>query len=92
MQAYAAARMAESCLRGLDGEQGVYEAAYVDSKVTELPFFASKVLLGTTGVEEVQGLGELNESEKKGVQELISVLRGNIDKGIAFVKNPPPKK
>jgi len=41
-QAYAAARMAESVLRGMAGEAGVYEAAYVASSVTELPFFASK--------------------------------------------------
>ena len=42
LQAYAAARMAESVLRGMAGESGVYEAAYVASSVTELPFFASK--------------------------------------------------
>ena len=41
-QAYAAARMAESVLRGMAGETGVYEAAYVASKVTELPYFATK--------------------------------------------------
>ena len=34
--------MAESVLRGMAGESGVYEAAYVASSVTELPFFASK--------------------------------------------------
>jgi malate dehydrogenase len=90
--AYAAARMTESILRGLDGEQGVYEAAYVESTVTELPFFASKVKLGPGGVEEVQGLGNLNEAEQKGVQELIPILRGNIDKGVSFAKNPPAKK
>ena len=54
VQAYAAARMTESILRGLDGEQGIFEAAYVESNVTELPFFASKVRLGPSGVEEVQ--------------------------------------
>ena len=43
MQAYAAARFTESVLRGLEGEQDVYEAAYVESKVTELPYFATKV-------------------------------------------------
>ena len=42
-QAYAAARFTESVLRGLEGEQDVYEAAYVESKVTELPYFATKV-------------------------------------------------
>lgn len=34
--------MAESVLRGMAGETGVYEAAYVASKVTELPYFATK--------------------------------------------------
>lgn len=34
--------MAESVLRGMAGESGVYEAAYVASSVTELPYFASK--------------------------------------------------
>jgi hypothetical protein len=41
-QAYAAARFAESVLRGLEGEPDVYEAAYVQSSVTELPYFATK--------------------------------------------------
>jgi hypothetical protein len=45
-QAYAAARFSESVLRGLEGEPDVYEAAYVESTVTELPYFASKVRLG----------------------------------------------
>lgn len=43
MQAYAAARMAESVLLGLDGKDDIYECAYVESSVTKLPFFASKV-------------------------------------------------
>ena len=45
LQAYAAARMAESCLLGLEGESDIYECAYVESSVTKLPFFASKVRL-----------------------------------------------
>ena len=46
LQAYAAARMAESVLLGLDGSDDIYECAYVESSVTKLPFFASKVCLG----------------------------------------------
>ena len=42
-QAYAAARMAESCLLGLAGNQDIWECAYVESNVTKLPYFASKV-------------------------------------------------
>ena len=44
MQAYAAARMAESCLLGLQGKDNIYECAYVQSTVVPgLDFFASKV-------------------------------------------------
>lgn len=91
LQAYAAARMTESILRGLEGEQDVFEAAYVESNVTELPFFASKVRLGPDGISEVLGLGELSAAEKKGVDDLIPVLKKNIDTGVEFFKNPPKK-
>ena len=43
-QAYAAARMAESCLLGLQGKDNIYECAYVESSlIPELSYFASKV-------------------------------------------------
>lgn len=87
--AYAAARMAESCLLGLEGENDIYECAYVESNVTKLPFFASKVKLGLGGVEEVNGLGELSAVEQKGVDELIPILEGNIKKGVEFAQTPP---
>jgi malate dehydrogenase len=48
--AYAAAKFAESCLRALSGE-AVVECAYVESHLTELPFFASQVRLGPNGIE-----------------------------------------
>lgn len=40
--AYAAALFADACLRGLNGQASV-ECAYVQSTVTDAPFFASKV-------------------------------------------------
>lgn len=40
--AAAAAEFADACIRGLLGEPGVVACAYVDSSLTELPFFASK--------------------------------------------------
>lgn len=82
--AYAAARMAESVLRGLDGEDGVVECAYVASSVTSLPFFASKVRLGRGGVAEVFPVGDVSAAEAKGVEELIPVLAKNIETGVAF--------
>ena len=40
LQAYAAARFAESCMRALDGDSDVYECAYVQSDVrTPLTLF-----------------------------------------------------
>ena len=48
--AYAAAKFAESCLLAMGG-QPVIECAYVESHLTELPFFASRVRLGPNGVE-----------------------------------------
>ncbi len=35
--------MAESVLLGLDGNDDIWECAYVESSVTKLPYFASKV-------------------------------------------------
>ena len=48
--AYAAAKFAESCVLALQG-QAVVECAYVESHLTDLPFFASQVRLGPSGVE-----------------------------------------
>ena len=49
--AYAAAEFAESCLRALAGQRGVVECAYVESHLTDLPFFASRLRLARSGVE-----------------------------------------
>lgn len=56
--AYAAARMAESSLLGLAGEEDVYECTYTESSVVEgLAYFSSKVQLGPNGVEKFLPLG-----------------------------------
>ena len=48
--------------------------------------------LGPGGVEEIKGLGELNAVEQKGVDDLIPILEGNINKGVAFAKTPGNEK
>lgn len=40
---YAGAIFADACLKGLNGVPDVVECSFVQSTVTELPFFASKV-------------------------------------------------
>uniref|UniRef100_A0A7N0T4U9 Malate dehydrogenase n=1 Tax=Kalanchoe fedtschenkoi TaxID=63787 RepID=A0A7N0T4U9_KALFE len=84
--AYAAVKFADACLRGLRGDAGVVECAFVDSQVTELPFFASKVRLGRNGVEEIHQLGPLNEYERAGLEKAKKELSGSIEKGVAFVR------
>ncbi|GKA77568.1 malate dehydrogenase, mitochondrial [Tanacetum coccineum] len=82
--AYAGAIFADACLKGLNGVPDVVECSFVQSNVTELPFFASKVRLGKNGVEEVLGLGTLNDFEKQGLEALLPELKSSIEKGIAF--------
>ncbi|CAM8948802.1 unnamed protein product [Rhodiola kirilowii] len=82
--AYAGALFGDACLKGLNGVPDVVECSFVQSNVTELPFFASKVRLGKNGVEEVLGLGQLSDYEKQGLESLLPELKSSIDKGINF--------
>lgn len=82
--AYAGAIFADACLKGLNGVPDVVECSFVQSTVTDLPFFASKVRLGKNGVEEVLGLGSLSDYEKQGLEALKPELKSSIEKGIKF--------
>lgn len=86
--AYAAARFVESSLRALDGDTDVYECAYVQSELTELPFFASRVKIGKKGVEAVTSsdLQGLTEYEEKALEALKPELKASIEKGVAFAQ------
>ncbi|XP_066357711.1 malate dehydrogenase, glyoxysomal-like isoform X3 [Miscanthus floridulus] len=83
--AYAAAKFADACLRGLRGDGGIVECSYVASQVTELPFFASKVQLGRGGIEEILPLGPLNEFERAGLEKAKKELGESIQKGVSFI-------
>ncbi|CAK9151684.1 unnamed protein product [Ilex paraguariensis] len=82
--AYAGAIFADACLKGLNGVPDVVECSFVQSSITELPFFASKVKLGKNGVEEVFGLGPLSDFEKEGLEALKPELKSSIEKGLKF--------
>lgn len=85
--AYAAARMAESTLLGLQGEPNMYECAFVQSDVVPgLPFFATRVQLGPEGVAKINGLGPLSDYEKQALDAMIPELKTQIEKGVAFAK------
>ncbi|GJP39312.1 hypothetical protein CLOM_g23695 [Closterium sp. NIES-68] len=83
--AYAAAKFAQACLQAMRGEAGIVECAFVQSTVTELPFFASRVVLGRRGVEEVLSLGPMTEYERGWMEKLKPELKSSIDKGVEFV-------
>ena len=88
--AAAAAEFAAACLRALAGHRNVTVCAYVASDaVKSLPFFATKVRLGRSGVEHNYGLPTrgLSPFEKSELEKLVPELRASIDKGVAFVAN-----
>ncbi|VVB00350.1 unnamed protein product [Arabis nemorensis] len=83
--AYAGALFADACLKGLNGVPDVVECSYVQSTITELPFFASKVRLGKNGTEEVLDLGPLSDFEKQGLEAVKPELKSSIEKGVKFM-------
>merc|ERR1712048_908103 len=84
--AYSGARLGKAVLSGLVGVP-VTECAYVESSVQQgLPYFASKVVFGKNGVETVLQIGSLTEHEKKRLQELTPILKGEIDDGLEYAK------
>uniref|UniRef100_A0A453SHM5 malate dehydrogenase n=1 Tax=Aegilops tauschii subsp. strangulata TaxID=200361 RepID=A0A453SHM5_AEGTS len=84
--AYAAARFVESSLRALAGDPDVYECTYVQSELTELPFFASRVKIGKNGVESIisSDLEGITEYEANALEALKPELKASIEKGIEF--------
>merc|ERR1712046_2321 len=77
--AYAAARFTDSLIKGMSGQEGVVECAYIASDVTEATYFSTPLVLGPGGVEKNLGLGTLNEFEQgllaAGIPELKEVLQ-----------------
>ncbi|OVA09810.1 Lactate/malate dehydrogenase [Macleaya cordata] len=86
--AYAAARFVESSLRALDGDADVYECSFIQSELTDLPFFASRVKIGKEGVEAVisSDLQGLTEYETKALEALKPELKASIEKGVTFAQ------
>jgi len=83
--AFAGARLGSAVLAGLSGRRRT-ECAYVQSEVTDLPYFASKVVFGEKGVTKVLGLGDLNEHETKRLEAVKVALKGEIDTGLEYAK------
>lgn len=84
--AYAGYLFSERVLRAMDGEEGIVQAAFVESNLTDAPFFASPVKFGKNGIEEVLPFGNLTEYEQMWFDKMIPDLKKQIQKGVDFAK------
>ncbi|MCJ1481592.1 hypothetical protein MMC06_001751 [Schaereria dolodes] len=100
--AYAGFRFAEKVIKAQKGEKGIVEATFIHlsgipggetiAKETGTDYFSVPVELGPSGAEQATNpLPLINEYENKLLQACTKGLKGNIEKGIEFVHNPPPK-
>lgn len=82
--AAAGARFALKVVRGLQGEPGVTEYGFVEGGSKYAQFFAQRIEFGTEGWKRVIDFGKVSDYEAKCLEELKSVLDGNIKKGVEF--------
>ncbi len=100
--AYAGYRFAERVMQAAKGKSGIVENTFVYlpgveggdaiAKETGCDYFSVPTELGKDGVVKVHNIiGSANDYEKKLLQACYEGLKGNIEKGVEFVKNPPSK-
>lgn len=85
--AYAGYLFAENVLKAMDGDDNIVQCAYVESNLTDAPYFASPCKFGKDGVEEVLGYGELSAYEQGWFDKMLPDLQKQIEKGIDFANN-----
>jgi len=83
--AYAAARFTDSLIKGMKGQEGVVECAYVESNVTECTYFSTPLVLGPNGIEKNLGLGNLDAFEQDVLKAGLAELKTSIKNGEDFV-------
>jgi malate dehydrogenase len=81
--AYAGYLFTEQMLKAMDGAD-VVQCAYVESTLTDSPYFASPCKFGKDGVEEVLGFGEISDYEQGWLDKMIPDLQKQIQKGVDF--------
>ncbi|KAJ5231311.1 malate dehydrogenase [Penicillium citrinum] len=100
--AFAGFRFAEAVIKAAKGEKNIVEPTFVylpgvtggDEivKATGVEFFSTPVELGPNGAEKARNiLDGITDQEKTLLEACIKGLKGNIEKGVEFVKNPPQK-
>lgn len=84
--AYAGYLFAENVLKAQRGEEGIVQCAFVESTLTDAPYFASPCKFGKDGVTEVLGYGNLTPYEQAWFDKMLPDLKKQIQKGVDFVK------
>lgn len=82
--AYAGYLFTENVLKAMRGED-IVQCAFVESSLTDAPFFASPVRFGKDGVEEILPLGDLSAYEQAWFDKMMPELKKQIQKGVDFV-------
>jgi malate dehydrogenase len=85
--AYAGYVFTENVLKAMDGADDVVQCAYVESSLTDAPYFASPCKFGKHGVEEVLGFGEISAYEQGWLDKMLPDLKKQIEKGIDYANN-----
>jgi len=85
--AYAGYLFTEQVLKAMNGEEGIVQCAYVESTVTDSPYFASPCRFGVNGVEEIMGFGDITDYEQAWLDKMMPDLQKQIQKGIDFANN-----
>lgn len=83
--AYAGYLFTENVLKAMRGEE-IVQCAYVESTITDAPYFASPCKFGKNGVEEVLPFGEISEYEQGWLDKMLPDLKAQIKKGEEFAK------
>ncbi len=83
--AYAGYLFTENVLLGLQGKENVVQCAFVESTLTDAPYFASPCQFGPNGVEQVLPFGKLTPYEQSWLDKLLPELKQQIQKGVDFV-------
>eukprot|EP00547_Thalassionema_nitzschioides_P003922 CAMPEP_0194201624 /NCGR_PEP_ID=MMETSP0156-20130528/1843_1 /TAXON_ID=33649 /ORGANISM="Thalassionema nitzschioides, Strain L26-B" /LENGTH=355 /DNA_ID=CAMNT_0038926859 /DNA_START=24 /DNA_END=1091 /DNA_ORIENTATION=- len=84
--AYAGYLFTQNLVQAKATGESVVQCAFVESSVTEAPFFASPVKYGPNGIEEVLDFGAISDYEQAWLNQLLPDLKKQIQKGLDFVE------
>ena len=82
--AYAGYLFTEEVLRAMNGADDVVQCAFVESSLTDAPFFSSPCKFGPEGVTEVMPFGEISSYEQGWLDKMLPDLKKQIQKGVEF--------